>query len=84
MIVSNTFIKKSELDAYLELAWKYKYNMKTIRAGTAWDVKTLFHRNTHKVPAEIIQRQIERYQPLADETEWQDGSRPNTKFMLEL
>jgi len=72
LIVSNTSTCLWEIKPYLELAQKYDYEVEILRTPGPWDAETLFRRNKHGVPLETIQKQINRYQPHPDESEWTD------------
>ena len=72
IVVTNTFIAHWEMEAYLELAEEYKYVVEIIRSPGPWDANTLFERNKHSVPLDVVQRHIRGYQPHPDETEWTD------------
>jgi predicted kinase len=74
VIVSNTFIAHWEMERYLELAEEYKYEVQIIRTPGPWDIDTLFRRNKHSVPLDVIKRHINGYQSHASETEWTDFS----------
>lgn len=74
IIVANTFIAHWEMEAYLELAEAYDYKVEIIRTPGPWDVDTLFQRNKHGVPREVIQRHIDGYQMHPNEQTWDDLS----------
>lgn len=70
IIVSNTSTQLWEIEAYLELAKEYDYEVKIIRTPGPWDPEVLAKRNVHKVPKDIIERQIRRYEKHKDEQEY--------------
>ena len=70
IVVSNTSMTKWELNPYLQLAKQYDYDVEVYRTPGPWDADTLFARNVHGVPLATLQKQIKKYQPLDDETEW--------------
>jgi len=72
VIVANTFIAHWEMEAYLELAEIYDYEVEIIRTPGPWDPDVLFGRNEHDVPLDVIHRHVNNYQPHTDETEWSD------------
>ncbi|MCV0439832.1 MAG: ATP-binding protein [Hydrogenophaga sp.] len=74
VIVANTFIAQWEMEAYLELAEVYDYEVEIIRTPGPWDADTLFERNKHSVPLDVIRRHVRQYQPTDRETEWTDLS----------
>jgi len=74
VIVSNTSTTKWEMKPYLELADKYDYEVEIIRTPGPWDAAVLFERNIHNVPLATLEKQINRYKPHEDETEWTDMS----------
>jgi predicted kinase len=70
VILSNTSTRKKEVEPYLELAKEYGYEVEIIRTPGPWNPGTLAGRNIHGVPLDIIQKQIARYDPYDEETEW--------------
>lgn len=74
VIVANTFIAHWEMERYLELAEEYDYDVEIIRTPGPWNANTLFERNKHSVPMNVIERHIAGYQPHKKEKEWTDLS----------
>lgn len=74
VIVSNTFIAFWEMERYMELAEEYKYEVQIIRTPGPWIAETLFQRNKHSVPLDVLKRHISSYQPHDSEAEWSDLS----------
>lgn len=74
IIVSNTFIQLWEMQNYLDLAKQYLYEINIIRTPGPWDANALATRNKHNVPLKTIQKQIDRYIAVDNETEWTDLS----------
>jgi predicted kinase len=77
VIVSNTSIQHWETRLeytipYIDMALDYEYELEIIRTPGPWDADTLFKRNKHNVPLEIIKKHINNYQAHPDETEWFD------------
>ena len=60
IVVSNTFTKKWEMQAYFDMAEKYGYKVKVFRCVGEY-------KNTHDVPAHVVERMKENYEPLANE-----------------
>lgn len=74
IIVCNTFISLWEMESYLEMTEQYKYEPTFIRTPGPWDSETLFKRNKHNVPLDVIKRHINGYQPHEKEIVWSDMS----------
>lgn len=74
VIVSNTFIAHWEMERYLEFAEEYKYERRLIRTPGPWDAETLFRRNKHNVPMDVLKRHISGYQPHDEDELWTDMS----------
>lgn len=70
VVVSNTSMAHRDVMEYFEIADKYAYEVDVIKTPGPWDIDTLFKRNVHGVPRDILERQIRRYQPIACEVEW--------------
>ena len=74
VVVSNTSMRIKEIQPYLDLAKEYGYELEILRTPGPWDADTLFARNVHSVPLDVIRKQIARYVPHDNETEWTDMS----------
>ena len=74
IVVANTNMPLRDLQPYLDLGNKYGAIIEVIRTPGPWDISTLFKRNVHEVPSDILERQIARYQTYASETEWTEMS----------
>jgi predicted kinase len=74
VIVSNTFIAHWEMERYLELAEEYHYDRQLIRTPGPWDADTLFRRNKHNVPMDVLKRHISGFQPHDEDELWTDLS----------
>jgi tRNA uridine 5-carbamoylmethylation protein Kti12 len=70
VVVSNTSIYHKDVMIYMELAYEYGYEWELIKSPGPWDLDTLFKRNEHGVPREVLENQIKRYQPMVSDTEW--------------
>jgi predicted kinase len=60
VFVSNTFTKHWEMQAYLNLAKKYNYEVNVYYLKSSYQ-------NVHGVPEEVVQRMISQYEPYEDE-----------------
>lgn len=74
VVISNTFIAHWEMERYLELAEEYHYDTQLIRTPGPWDIMTLFERNKHNVPLDVIKRHVNGYQPHENDELWTDMS----------
>lgn len=70
LVVSNTSMSKWELNPYLQLAKELGYEVVVYRIPGPWDTKLFASRNAHGVTEEIVQKQINKYQPLENEIEY--------------
>lgn len=70
VVVSNTSMTRWELTPYLQMAKEFDYEVTIYRIKGPWDAKLFASRNTHGVTKEIVQRQINKYQPLESEQEY--------------
>lgn len=74
VIVSNTSMTLWEMNPYLDLAQEYNYEVEVWRTPGPWDANVLFKRNVHNVPLNVLEKQINKYQPTKNEKEWTDLS----------
>jgi predicted kinase len=74
VVVANTSMTRWEMKPYLDMAEKYGYTVEVLRTPGPWDPEVLFERNVHGVPLATLRKQINKYQPHDDETEWTDMS----------
>ena len=74
VVVANTFCALWEMEKYFELAEEYQYDVEIIRTPGPWEPDTLFRRNKHSVPLDVIKRHINGYQPHDKEIVWSDMS----------
>lgn len=75
--VANTFTEKWEINPYIELARKYKTQLKILEPDTPWafNLDELFLRNTHGLPKEVIAKQLARWTILTDAERQYDFSK---------
>lgn len=59
IIVSNTFVKKWEIEPYLEMAKEHNYNIQVIELKSTFD-------NVHNVPKEIIHSMKEKWEEITE------------------
>jgi predicted kinase len=66
--IANTFTEKWEMAPYIELAKKYKTELRILEPSTPWafDLEQLVVRNQHGVPREIIEKQLARWTVLTN------------------
>jgi predicted kinase len=64
VIVSNTFTTLKEIMPYVELCVKYGVPLNIMEPPTSWfnQLNECISKNVHKVPPEIIENQIKRYE----------------------
>ena len=62
--IDNTNIKRADYQVYVDLAERFKYNVKLLEPHTEWhsDVEECFKRNTHNVPKDVIQRMNDQFE----------------------
>lgn len=70
LVVSNTSMTRWELNPYLAMAREFGYQVTIYRIKGPWDAKLYASRNAHGVTVEIVQKQINKYQPLESEEEY--------------
>lgn len=70
VIVSNTGMKLWEIEPYIEMAKEHNYELEIYRTPGPWNSDILSKRNIHKVPLDIVNKQIAKYEPHPDEKEW--------------
>jgi NEDD4-binding protein 2 len=70
LVVSNTSMTRWELNPYLAFAKEFGYEVKVYRIKGPWDAKLFASRNAHGVSIEVVQKQINKYQPLESEEEY--------------
>jgi predicted kinase len=70
LVLSNTSMTKWELNPYLAMAEEFGYEVTIYRIKGPWDVKLFTSRNQHNVPESVVQKQINKYQPLENEEEY--------------
>lgn len=69
IVVSNTSMTVREVCVYTDLADEYGYEVKIYRTKGPWDANLFAARNVHNVSLEVVQRQINKYQPIEGEEE---------------
>jgi predicted kinase len=71
IVVDNTNLQKWEARPYVNIAKKCGYKVEFVESTTSWskNVEELAKRNIHKVPSEIIERMLSRYEPHEEFTE---------------
>jgi len=74
VIVSNTSTTQKECKPYIDLAHRFGYEVEIVRTPGPWDVDLMNERNTHGVPRDVLEKQLARYAPFPEETEWSDMS----------
>jgi len=74
VIVSNTSTTRKECEPYIGLAHRFGYEVEIVRTPGPWDVDLMNERNTHGVPRDVLEKQLARYAPFPEETEWSDMS----------
>jgi predicted kinase len=62
IIVSNTCIRRWEMQKYLDLAVLYQYETEILVTDKPWDADLFFQRNVHGVPLETIKKHIASFQ----------------------
>lgn len=72
IVVSNTNMTRWELNPYLQMAREFGYEIDVIRTPGPWETDKLFERNVHNVPMASLEKQIRKYEPVENESEWQD------------
>jgi predicted kinase len=72
IVVSNTSMKRWEMNPYLQLAREFDYDIEVIRTPGPWNAQESFERNLHGVPLTTIEKQIAKYEPYEGEFEWPD------------
>lgn len=70
LIVSNTSMARWEVNPYLAMAREFGYEVTIYRIKGPWDAKLFASRNAHGVTEAIVQKQIDKYQPLEMEQEY--------------
>ena len=62
VIIDNTNTTLKETIPYIDLAVKYGYTVEVVRPNTPWfgNIDEHFARNSHGVPKEVIQKQMDR------------------------
>ena len=70
VVVSNTSMTHWEMNPYFAMAKQFEYHVTVYRIGGPWDAKLFASRNVHGVTEEIVQRQINKYEPLENEEEY--------------
>lgn len=60
VVVANTFTRKWEMQAYIDLASKHNYNLKIIRCVGAY-------KNVHGVPDDKVQEMFDRFEDYCGE-----------------
>ena len=70
LVVSNTSMTRWELNPYLAMAREFGYEVTIYKIKGPWDAKLYASRNAHGVTVEIVQKQINKYQPLESEEEY--------------
>jgi predicted kinase len=70
LVLSNTSMTRWELNPYLAMAKEFGYEVVVYRIKGPWDPKLFASRNAHGVSIEIVQKQINKYQPLESEEEY--------------
>jgi len=65
IVVDNTNVTLGEISPYKKLASENGYTVRYAEPDTPWkfDVDELTKRNTHKVPKDVIQRMLDKWQP---------------------
>ena len=71
VIVSNTSMTKWEVNPYVALAEEFDYEVVIYKIKGPWDAKLYASRNAHNVPLHVVQKQIDKYQPIEGETEYE-------------
>lgn len=72
VVVSNTSMTLWELNPYLQMAKEYGYDVTVYRIKGPWDAEVFAKRNVHGVPVAGVQKQINKYEELESEKEY-DG-----------
>jgi predicted kinase len=73
LVVSNTSMTLWELAPYLAMAKEFGYEVVVYRTKGPWDAALFASRNLHGVAKDTIQKQINKYQPLEYEAEFETG-----------
>jgi NEDD4-binding protein 2 len=71
IVVSNTSMTKWEVNPYLQLAKEFGYEVVVFKIKGPWNAKLFSERNLHGVPLSVVQKQIDKYQPIEGETEYE-------------
>ena len=74
IIISNTSIKRKDVNEYLNLLDGPEYEVQIIRTPGPWHVDASNRRNTHNVPIAILENQILNYVKHPLESEWTEMS----------
>ncbi len=72
IVVSNTNMRSRDMEPYFMLAHQHGYEVEVYRTPDPWDAKLFASRNVHGLTEAMIQRQIDRYQPLENEVEYHE------------
>lgn len=66
VIVANTFTTVKEMQPYIDYAAAAGISVEILEPDTPWkfDAQECFMRNTHKVPLEVIQKQLDRWETI--------------------
>jgi len=72
IVVSNTNMRSRDMEPYFMLANQHGYEVEVYRTPDPWDAKLFASRNVHGLTEAMIQRQIDRYQPLENEVEYHE------------
>lgn len=70
LVVSNTSMTRWEVNPYLAMANEFGYEVTIYRIKGPWDAALFASRNAHGVTEEVVQKQINKYQPLEKEQEY--------------
>lgn len=70
IVISNTSMRRWEMNPYLQMAAELGYEVEIYRIKGPWVAEVFAARNLHNVPVEIVQRQIDKYQPMENEIEY--------------
>lgn len=65
IVIDNTNIEGWQMKPYVGEAIAHGYRVEIVEPNTAWkfDAEELAKRNTHKVPLDIIQEMVEKWEP---------------------
>ena len=72
VIVSNTLMTLNEIKPYLAMAEEFDYKVVIYKTRGSWSPENLATLNNHGVTQDVIERQIKKYQPHADEMKWNE------------